>query len=265
MVTLEPAALRFVSDQTCAHIPGAVFSGITGNARHQAEGGYHVSREDQSSSNYSVADFVEDRRGPSNLASAIDTTMPTTSMILVTKRLVTALQAGDPRVACIRAVNGTLDGKTAWRWDRSNDFKPVAATADHLWHVHGEWHRKWANDMTAAQGVLSVILGEDDMGQLNAPDPWEEKLNQAAELRNSYYAIMAGYQDDKAGPAGVIARLTRIETALAKVGAPTDVQIGVIADRVAAALVARPDVPLGKKDQPAIVEAVKTALREGAA
>jgi N-acetylmuramoyl-L-alanine amidase len=64
--------------------------------------------------------------------------------------------------------------------------------------------------------ACALVKGGDDMGQLNGEDPWEKGMNQAAELRNGYYAVMAGYQDSKAGPKGVIARLERIEAGIAQ-------------------------------------------------
>ncbi|WP_433078838.1 N-acetylmuramoyl-L-alanine amidase [Dactylosporangium sp. CA-052675] len=62
-----------------------------------------------------------------------------------------------------------------------------------------------------------------------------------------------------------VARIDATATALA--GRPalelTDEQAAALGDRVAAAVVAHPDTPLGDADRPAIVAAVKQALREG--
>jgi hypothetical protein len=103
----------------------------------------------------------------------------------------------------------------------------------------------------------------DDVGTLDGVDPYDKRTPQAKELRDLFFGFASGYQDDLATSAGVIGRLARIEAALARVGGPSDAQIGVIADRVAAALVARPDVPLTAASAPIIVAAVKTAMREG--
>jgi hypothetical protein len=75
------------------------------------------------------------------------------------------------------------------------------------------------------------------MGTIDGADPYQPDLPQAAELRNGYYAMMAGYQDSNATPDGVIGRLTRIEEAAANQRAAlTDEQLAEVSAQIAAAI-----------------------------
>lgn len=168
MATYEPRALRTLADRWEAGIDSAskrndaaTFSGIVGDAAHRLEGGYHISREDQSADNYSIAQFSDDRLGPSNMAAAIDMTMRTSDMILVTTRLVNAWHQEDPRLANVRAFNGTLDGRTAIRKDAANPDPRTtnSATVDHARHVHMEIFRRFVEDQKTMDDILSVVLG----------------------------------------------------------------------------------------------------------
>jgi len=173
MATRAPAALLWLArrwedgiDSAMARQDAATFAGIVGDPAHRATGGYHISLEDLiaagMSGDYSIAQFTDDRRGPADCASAVDMTMSTAAMRLVTGRLAAAWRAQDPRLDAVRGFNGTLDGVHALRWDASNpDPNTVnAATGDHLWHVHLEVFRRWCDDMTVAAGILGVILGD---------------------------------------------------------------------------------------------------------
>lgn len=106
--------------------------------------------------------------------------------------------------------------------------------------------------------------GESNMGQLTGPDPWDASTNpngQAAQLRDGFYLMTTGYQPSQATDNGVIARLERIEQALA---APTVIKLDPDdVDRIATVLINRTDVPLSEGDRAVIISAVKQALREG--
>lgn len=140
----------------------AVLSGIVGDVRHASTGGYHISRQDQTNpSNYSVV-RPEDKtgNGPENVACAVDMTMNEADMKACTARLVKAFDnVADPRRKYINAFNGTLDGKTAKRWD-VYARKAGSATADHLWHVHLSIRRLYATSATAMKAILSILKGE---------------------------------------------------------------------------------------------------------
>jgi len=68
-----PAMTQFAADwehaidSAAKRNDAATRSGIVGDAAHRARGGYHISREDQPSSNYSVSEYAIDRQGPSNV------------------------------------------------------------------------------------------------------------------------------------------------------------------------------------------------------
>lgn len=193
MTTLEPTALRWLAtqwetaiDTAARRSDAATFAGIVGDTRHRLEGGYHISREDQSSANYSVARFGDDRLGPSNLAAAVDMTMDTAAMRLVTGRLVTAWRRSDPRLDHVRALNGTLDGINAIRCDAANPDPNTLNTSssDHCWHIHMELFRRWADDMNTMRDVLSVITGE--AGPVVFTPQQEASLIQTSEYVNAW-------------------------------------------------------------------------------
>lgn len=168
MTTLEPSNLRRFATAWESAIDGAerrndaaTFSGIVGDLAHRASGGYHISREDQvDPNNYSVVDCPADQRGRSDLASAVDMNMIDRDMILVYGRLYRSWRdRTDPRLDVCRGINGTLDGQNAIRID-CQFMTEEWATADHLWHIHLEVLRQFADDASAHSGVLSVIVGE---------------------------------------------------------------------------------------------------------
>ena len=181
MATLAPRALRALADGWENGIDSAekredaaTFAGIVGDLRHRLEGGYHISREDQPWSNYSIAQFSDDRLGPSNMAAAVDMTMITKDMILVTRRLVDAWHREDPRLANVRGFNGTLDGVNAIRKDAANPdpYTTDEATVDHTGHLHMELFRAFVEDSKTMSDILSVILG-------TTPEEGEVMIEQA--------------------------------------------------------------------------------------
>ena len=163
MSTVAPILVRNLArdwERECG-FKSAQSSGIVGNEEHQKRGGYHISRADNPAGNYSIV-RPEDRsgQGPDDAAAAIDMTMGPGDMRLCTTRLV-ALYANpnDPRRKYINAFNGTLNNKTARRWDvyaRMNS----GATLDHLEHVHLEVRRRYVNSPTAMRAILSGLKGE---------------------------------------------------------------------------------------------------------
>lgn len=163
MGTVATAQLRNLGarwrDQT--GLTKATMSGIVGDLAHKAKGGYHISRQDQPTDNYSVV-RPDDKpgNGRDDAASAIDMTMNAADMIKTTKRLISAYDnLEDPRRKYLNAFNGTTDGKTARRWDvYARQIK--TATSDHLWHVHLEVRRKYSDSDTAVKAILSLLSGE---------------------------------------------------------------------------------------------------------
>lgn len=161
MSTVATAAMKQLSSdwaKTCG-LKSAQQSGIVGDKAHQAKGGYHIGRAFQPASNYSVV-RPDDQGGPSDAAAAIDMTMTTVDITLSTKRLVSAYSnLSDPRRKYLNAFNGTLDGKSAHRWD-VYARKIADASEDHTEHNHLEIRRKYVNSPVAMKAILSILRGD---------------------------------------------------------------------------------------------------------
>lgn len=159
MSTVATAAVKGLAADWKKCFTSAEISGILPDKAHLSRGGYHVSREDQSDSNYSVV-RPDDKGGPGDAAAAIDMTMSAADMRSCTSRLVAAYtNVSDPRRKYINAFNGTVNNRTAQRWDvYARKTKP--ATSDHTWHVHLEIRRKYVNSATAMRAILSLLRGE---------------------------------------------------------------------------------------------------------
>jgi murein L,D-transpeptidase YcbB/YkuD len=159
MSTVATPAVKTLAADWKKVYPSAKISGICPDRDHEKRGGYHVGRAFQSGSNYSVV-RPDDKGGPSDASAAIDMTMNTGDMRLCTSRLVAVYQnPSDPRRKYINAFNGTLNNRTAQRWD-VYARKTKSATADHLWHVHLEVRRVYVNSATAMRAILSILRGD---------------------------------------------------------------------------------------------------------
>lgn len=161
MATLSTTELNWLAREWEKLYGSAVLSGIVGDLAHKARGGYHISRQDQGSGNYSVT-RADDKLGPSDRASAIDMTMNTADMIKCHKRLRAIFQAGrttDPRMKYINAWNGWDGQGGAGRYDVVKGTVG-SATADHKWHIHLEIRRRYVNDHKAMIAILSMLKGE---------------------------------------------------------------------------------------------------------
>lgn len=141
--------------------PSAVCSGIVGDQRHARRGGYHIARNAQPPTNYSVV-RPQDRKGcgPENGASAVDMTMNRRDMILSTKRLAAAYaNTKDPRRRYLNAFNGWDGSGDATRYD-VYARKTKSATPDHKWHVHCEQRRLYIMSKIANRAIWSILRGE---------------------------------------------------------------------------------------------------------
>jgi murein L,D-transpeptidase YcbB/YkuD len=157
-----PEMRKFAEDwRTKCGLSSAVMSGIVGDLSHQVKGGFHISRQDQSNpNNYSVV-RPEDKsgNGADNAASAVDMTLNAADMKTCTARLVTAFSNTlDPRRKYLNAFNGWTGSGSATRWDVYARTTAVAS-ADHKWHVHLEFRRKYSASPTAMAAVLSILKG----------------------------------------------------------------------------------------------------------
>lgn len=141
--------------------PSAVCSGIAPDQAHIKRGGYHVCRAQNPNRNYSII-RADDRsgRGPDDASAAIDMTMSRKDMILCTKRLMAVWNnPADPRRKYLNAFNGTLDGRTAVRFDVVAR-KKSRASSDHTWHCHLEIRRRWIKVRAMVTAVVSALKGE---------------------------------------------------------------------------------------------------------
>lgn len=159
MTTLaSPVTVAFSHDWAKLY-PSAKVSGIVGNIAHTQRGGYHESREDNPHGNYSIV-RPDDLYGPGDLSAAVDMTLNAADMKRCTARLVTAYAVlDDPRRKYLNAFNGTIDGRSARRWDVYARTVKIASP-DHLWHVHLEIRRRYVTSPVAMKALLSLLGGE---------------------------------------------------------------------------------------------------------
>ena len=176
--------------------PSAVQSGIIGDVNHLAGGGYHISIEDNSPSNYSVVrpdDKAPPGTWPRNVASGIDTSMSSADLFKCHNRLKTLWQnrAWDTRAKYINAFNGWDGNGSPGRYDMVSGA--VSVTDDsHKFHEHLEVRRRYVNDPQANKAILSALKGETHDQYLNGDtvDPL-----QIAQINNAERYSAAIVQD----------------------------------------------------------------------
>jgi hypothetical protein len=146
----------------------ATQSGIVGDTRHRLEGGYHISRMDQSATNYSCV-RPDDKGGPSDTASAIDMTFSLTADLVACHKRLRAVwerRTTHPLARYINAFNGWDGVGGAGRYDMVSGTV-TGATADHKSHIHLELRRRYSDDWAAAVALRPLLSGlvqdEDDM------------------------------------------------------------------------------------------------------
>lgn len=286
MSTLSTQSINWLADNWEAAYSSAVLSGIVGDLAHKSRGGYHISREDQSSSNYSVT-RADDRGGPSDRAAAIDMTMSTADIIKCHKRLreIWENRSNDTRMRYINAWNGWDGQGDAGRYDVVTGAVSFA-TSDHKWHIHLEIRRKYVNDMNAMRAILSMLRGETS---LTSGDDDDMALTDAeiSKVANAVWAKALDIETDASKPdnlqpAGGILRYISSEhhaimdqnrDILAKLGAD-NVDEAAIASAIAGnagfvnalAQAVTAKLPSGVQVTAAeLTAALKTAFREGVA
>jgi hypothetical protein len=161
MATFAPAELSFEAQQWEDCYASAVFAGIVGDANHAS--GYHISIENNPSSNYSVTlpkDKAPPGTWPRNLASAIDMSMSTADMITDWNRVKRVYDdPSDPRRQYIRGYNGWDGVGSAKRLDFYHNTIGTSSS-DHKWHGHEERWRMYAEDPEATRALVSMHKGE---------------------------------------------------------------------------------------------------------
>lgn len=161
MSTVAYPLLRELAEGIEDIFDSAVCSGIVGDLAHRRRGGFHISREDQPSSNYSVT-RPDDKagNGPDDAAAAVDITMNPADMRTATLRLRKIWDnLKDPRRKFLNAFNGWLGTGDAIRFDVYARLKKKA-TRDHTWHLHAEIRRKWVKIKLMVKAILSALRGE---------------------------------------------------------------------------------------------------------
>lgn len=151
--------------------------GIVGDGIHQRTGGYHEGRSvlaaigryhpgaaaGSSTEDYS-ARLARDRAGLTEDASAADigASWPRggrQAWLRFNRLLVAQLQAGDPALAAIRAINYSPDGTSRRRIDRQYGFANVQDSADSVdIHTHFEWYRDTAGQRQASLDRLVELI-----------------------------------------------------------------------------------------------------------
>lgn len=142
-------------------IPGVRLGGIYAN-----KSGYHntvAANLARWASNYSVR-LAIDKQAPRDKARAIDFTLSTAQMKVVTKRLADAAARNDPRLKAVREFYGTLNGTVVY--GRSKDgptgaWRASSADSSHTWHIHISIFTPYVDDWAALAGILAVIAGAD--------------------------------------------------------------------------------------------------------
>lgn len=159
MAAYSPAPIRRVFDRLKAGpYPAAEFAGILA-----IKPGYHNSRANNSSGNYSVQ-RADDLRGDAHAAAALDITLRNPAdMARLTGRLIELTKARDPRVMCLREFFGTVNGREVVGLD-VRDNRWVTSDDSHLWHVHLSWYRVAATDAAACERLADAIIGGPSSG-----------------------------------------------------------------------------------------------------
>jgi peptidoglycan hydrolase-like protein with peptidoglycan-binding domain len=141
-------------------IPGVRLGGIYAN-----KSGYHntvLANLAKWPGNYSIR-YAIDRRDPKTKARAIDLTMNSTWMRIITQRLLDGAARRDPRMRCVKEFYGTVDGRTVvGRIKDSEDgpYRSASSDASHTWHEHVGLLTPYVDDREAMEGLASLLKGE---------------------------------------------------------------------------------------------------------
>ncbi len=173
MSTNAHSTTKWIASEWENAYASAVLSGIVGDEAHQKNGGYHISIENNSSTNYSVTrpdDKAPPGTWPRNLAAAIDMSMSSSDMKLCSDRLWNAwYDQSDPRRIYINGFNGWFnDGGPAKRYDFVTQ-QISETSSDHKWHVHLEIRRRYVTEMEpAAKAIVSILIGQPKSEYINS-------------------------------------------------------------------------------------------------
>jgi hypothetical protein len=153
-------------------------------------------------------------------------------------------------------------------WRKKNSWRQEAYTGSSPHTEHAHFSGDPDADENAAPWTSVLSFGDDmaSAAEINA-----SRNSFAITQLQEKYTVIAGDVDGgkpQEVTSALAAAIKRIDATVAALAARpalelTAEQTAALGERIAAAVVAHPDTPLSSADQPAIVEAVKTALREG--
>lgn len=159
-----PDAIRAAFDRLAKAKPawGLQLGGILGSSPSHTYG-YHRSRHWDARYSSRRPDYSiqagDDLAGDGDAASALDITPDSADvMVTMTRRLIDATAAADPRLHPLREFFGTLNGTSVTGRDVRTG-RVVTADSSHLWHLHLSGFRRWADDPKAWAGIVDVIAG----------------------------------------------------------------------------------------------------------
>jgi hypothetical protein len=225
-VYYAPTALYHIFEDIKAQDPDnfggqkLLLGGILGDARHFAEGGYHVPRqylELNLPGDYSIQ-LPVDEVGDPYAASAIDLTPGSQDgQHLLTRRLLDATRAQDPRLRPVREWAGSLDSVNVTAWSlRPYPARDVSGMFDksHIWHHHISIDRKWCNDAVAMQGLADLLAGVPYTGHNTGGGPTtigHHKPRRVPRwpLQHGYFGLLSGPRASHGGATRRERRLIR--------------------------------------------------------
>lgn len=146
-------------------LPSAVLSGIAPDPAHLEGGGYHCSVEDLraygNQDDYSNV-RPDDRNFNVPYGAAFDVSVKPADMVTLHGRIRSVwADRSDPRRQYVNAINCWDGSGDAVRYDFV-DNTATWATADHKWHVHGEWRRRFVLAPVACRAMVSIFAGESE-------------------------------------------------------------------------------------------------------
>lgn len=202
MTTVAPPNMVKALDEFYASTnrPASIFNdGIVGDVRHMsispANRGYHVSAQDKDFTygTYSL-DYARDRAGGKatpTYASAHDIGGNLTDRITVTKRVLAAFAAKDPRLHGVAEFAGTTNGTSVhacypntWTDDPTN--KGGWDAGHYQNHCHVSFDRDSCNDYNAVKAFLDIVAGVPAEGDDMTPEQADQLAHVVARVDQLY-------------------------------------------------------------------------------
>jgi hypothetical protein len=203
-----PAVVKFWDEfkRRCPHRDDLELSGMTYN-----KGGYHSTRDwllRNKPGDYSIQ-RPADKRGPSDVGSAIDITFHTaqrgnySNIKLYMDRLRDALVRDDKRLYAadgvtniFREVIGTLDGKNPANVSFYKEAVLSNSDRSHMWHMHFSFTRAWLNDFSVYEPLLDILFPGTNPAP--APEPERDWFDMAtkADLEAAVDKVLLARRDE---------------------------------------------------------------------